>query len=129
MSGLLVAGGVEYSTEEKVIGTWIDGKPLYQKTVNCGELPNASVKNVDSGLTNVTITNMYGIAINTAASDSDALVSFPLPRPVMVASADPNRLYGVDITYRKNNKIRFTTGNNWSGYNAYVTLQYTKTTD
>jgi len=27
-----------YSTDEKIIGTWIDGKPLYQKTVtvNCG---------------------------------------------------------------------------------------------
>ena len=23
-----------YSTEEKVVGTWIDGKPLYQKVVN-----------------------------------------------------------------------------------------------
>ena len=27
-------GGVHYSTTEQVIGTWIDGKPLYQNTVN-----------------------------------------------------------------------------------------------
>ena len=27
-------GGVHYSEEEQVIGTWIDGKPLYQKTVD-----------------------------------------------------------------------------------------------
>lgn len=26
------AGGINYSTSETVIGTWIDGKPLYQKT-------------------------------------------------------------------------------------------------
>ena len=27
------SAGVNYSTEEQVIGTWIDGKPLYQRTV------------------------------------------------------------------------------------------------
>jgi microcystin-dependent protein len=27
--------GIEYSTEEKRVGTWIDGKPLYQKTYIC----------------------------------------------------------------------------------------------
>lgn len=26
------SGGVDYSTDEQVIGTWINGKPLYQKT-------------------------------------------------------------------------------------------------
>lgn len=26
-------GGVNYSTDEQLIGTWIDGKPLYQKTI------------------------------------------------------------------------------------------------
>lgn len=26
-------GGVNYSLEERVIGTWVDGKPLYQQTV------------------------------------------------------------------------------------------------
>ena len=25
--------GDNYSTEERVVGTWIDGKPLYQKTI------------------------------------------------------------------------------------------------
>lgn len=26
-------GGVDYSTDEQVIGTWIDGKPLYRKVI------------------------------------------------------------------------------------------------
>ena len=26
------AGGTIYSTDEKVIGTWVDGKPIYEKT-------------------------------------------------------------------------------------------------
>jgi small ligand-binding sensory domain FIST len=31
---MLFGGGAsnEYSTEEKVVGTWLDGKPIYQKT-------------------------------------------------------------------------------------------------
>lgn len=27
---------INYSTDEKVVGTWVDGKPLYQKTVELG---------------------------------------------------------------------------------------------
>ncbi len=29
----LSGAGVSYSTDEQVVGTWIDGKPIYQKTV------------------------------------------------------------------------------------------------
>ena len=35
-----------YSTDEKVIGRWTDGKPLYQKTISCGTLPNNTTKTV-----------------------------------------------------------------------------------
>lgn len=27
------AGANDYSTEEKIVGSWIDGKPVYQKTI------------------------------------------------------------------------------------------------
>lgn len=43
--------GESYSTDEQVIGTWIDGKPLYQKTFT-GTTPSAS------GALNISITNM-----------------------------------------------------------------------
>jgi len=33
------AGGNDYSTDEKVIGSWIDGKPLYQKTFTGLNIP------------------------------------------------------------------------------------------
>ena len=33
---------LDYSTEEKVIGSWIDGKPLYQKTIYIETLPTPS---------------------------------------------------------------------------------------
>lgn len=40
------AGGMhEYSTAEKVVGTWIDGKPVYEKTINIGTLSSSSTEN------------------------------------------------------------------------------------
>ena len=39
----------EYSTEEKVVGTWIDGKPLYEVTVKNVNLSHNSWTTVFSG--------------------------------------------------------------------------------
>ena len=30
----------EYSTKEKIVSKWIDGKPLYRKTIFVSSLPN-----------------------------------------------------------------------------------------
>ena len=46
-------GQVEYSTTEKVIGTWIDGKPVYRKVVEIGALGNNGTKTVPHGISNL----------------------------------------------------------------------------
>ena len=38
-----------YSTEEQVVGTWIDGKPIYQKTLT-GIWPVAASSNIEVGV-------------------------------------------------------------------------------
>ena len=44
---------IKYSTDEQIVGEWIDGKPLYQKVVNCGN------KNLSSSWTTLcTISNV-----------------------------------------------------------------------
>ena len=104
---------ISYSTEEQVIGTWIDGKPLYQKTV------------------------IYDI---TTTSD---FVSIPLnityPNFIMIYDftlVDGNTFYGLAQPYsyyRIIDKSSFylkLTMNNWAGgTTAYITVRYTKTTD
>lgn len=35
-SSISIGSDTDYSTTEKIVGTWIDGKPLYQKTVSTG---------------------------------------------------------------------------------------------
>lgn len=43
----------DYSEDEHVVGTWIDGKALYEKTIDFGVLPNNSTKEVAHGITNL----------------------------------------------------------------------------
>ena len=50
----------DYSTEEKVVGRWIDGKPLYQKTITELVTPNASYGKI-YGMDNIEVINYSGI--------------------------------------------------------------------
>ena len=59
----IYAPTAHYSTNEKVIGTWIDGKPLYEKTVEwSGTSYNNSVK-INSGIdsSNVKLREFVGV--------------------------------------------------------------------
>ena len=44
-----IDGGDVYSDTEQCIGLWRNNKPLYQKTLSIGALPNATTKYVSTG--------------------------------------------------------------------------------
>ncbi len=106
-----------YSTDEvKTGGKWIDGKPIYRKTIDCGALPNNTYKNVNHNITNLDIIiKCYGEARGSTAR-------IVLPN----ASAIPAN--AIEI-YLDGEYVVIQTGNDRSGYNGYVTVEYTKTTD
>lgn len=108
---------INYSTKEQKIGTWVDGKTLYRKVVNFGSLPNSASKTVSTGLTNVNYISFSGLANN-------GTTYFPLnlARPI----SGNNLGLGCWIT---NNEITIESANDRSSYNAYVIIEYTKTTD
>jgi hypothetical protein len=108
-----------YSTEEQKIGTWIDGKPLYRKVIDCGALPDTNTKNVSTNLPNTRIRKIEGTAIN--ASNNYVL---PLPYHDVINAND-----SVTILCDNNSNIMLITGKSRVDFNAYVTLEYTKTTD
>jgi len=114
-------GKITYSLNEQVVGIWIDGKPLYEKTVSFGALPNSTTKYVDPGIENVDqMVYIYGYAY--APSQGNLYV--PLPQ------SSPNNLGHNYICDYHNYKIRIVTGNDASIFTkSYVTLRYTKTTD
>lgn len=114
---------IHYSTNEQVIGTWIDGKPLYQKTVI---------------MTMPTLSTKYAI---TPISDCDMLFvvwafeySSNSTMNVYTAYGNDTKLHGSVWTTNSHHAdggriILQADDNAWAGVTVYVTVQYTKTTD
>lgn len=103
-----------YSTEEQVVGTWIDGKPLYRKVINCGTLTNGGTKEVPTGLSNVTYIDWEGIATGSGGVS-------PWPYKMAVTGND----YGVKAEI-SDNIVRVRINIDLSNYTGYVTILYTK---
>ena len=52
-----------FDTTEKVVGKWIDGRPIYQKTISVVTLPNNTEKSVSHGISNLNrILHIHGCA-------------------------------------------------------------------
>ena len=115
---------VHYSTSEQVIGTWVDGKPLYEKTI---------VKNnVDMGNNGGNLTSIpHGV------SDLKECVKLEMACPKLnyITTSDITSSGGsVIATFRVDTANVFCSGgNNYFGGTAdrywYITIRYTKTTD
>ena len=109
-----------YSTDEvKTNKIWINGKPIYRKVINCGALPNNSDKVINVNVSNINnVINIYGIGISSSGT------CFPLPYVYNNFNAQ------IELVYlASSQQIRITTGQDRSGINGYVTIEYTKTTD
>lgn len=110
------ARAVHYSTNEQVVGTWIDGKPLYQRTINYISSISAGVHNIET-LTDVdNIVSMQGIGIYQTQK---------IPIPYYGGNNDFYLLWtdGANLQEYRGS------ANGFSGTQMYVTIQYTKTTD
>jgi len=104
-----------YSTDEKMIGQWTDGKPLYAKTFDVGALPNNSYKSVSTGLTNENVKIIKGVA-----TASWGAINLP--------HIAKETAYIVELSY-ENHSIKVGTGTDRSSMDGSVTIYYTKTTD
>ena len=117
VQGIKFGGGggsseVNYSTEEQRIGTWIDGKPLYQKTVE--------------------VTSITRSAWNSYLVDADAVI-----KNIEGWYADANNR--LPLNYFTGSVMLNRTSDHADGYfslygsgtisTATVTVKYTKTTD
>lgn len=109
---------VKYSYEERRIGTWVDGKPLYEKTVYFGNLPNTATKYVVHGIDNADVVWIHdGFVYNTSNHSAVTLSYFN-------SNGDKSWYFTSD---RSN--ILCGTSENRTNLLATVTLRYTKTTD
>lgn len=100
-----------YSTKEQAIGTWIDGKPLYRKTIETTvnnqqqtislDFSIDKLKNVEGGLDN--------------------------GNQVIPIGYNDNTNYCCVFMQKSNKSLYYMSS--WSSGTLYITLEYTKTTD
>lgn len=103
-----------YSTEEIVIGTWIDGKPLYRKVIDTGAFRDGDTS-IRHNIANLKRGIIYGYAhrdvyddeINIPFSNADNAISVKLGKE----NLEINSTWNPMIT------------------ESYITIEYTKTTD
>lgn len=114
----------EFSTDEKIIGAWIDGKPLYSKTYSFNNTMSASYPiEKEHGISNVStifIDTAHSFIVDTANNNS-----IPLPTPCSDGNFDDDVGVQVDATY-----IHIYPRTTWNTtWKKVVTVNYTKTTD
>lgn len=115
--------GEKYSYEERQVGTWVDGKPLYERTVDFGILPNKNTKSVPHGAGSVADIWLHG----GYAFDNNG--SYPLNAPSKFQNLPgENSSYDWRTTVTKQD-IFIETSEDKSTVSAVVIIRYTKTTD
>ena len=104
---------VHYSTSEQVIGTSLDGKPLYEKTLTFSGI------NVDNNNINIgTVSNLKELYSATGTA-KEGSYTYAIPEMGMRIRADGSG----NITLRAMNNAT------WSNISGNVKIRYTKTTD
>lgn len=104
-----------YSTTEQVIGTWINGKPLYRKvyTITIG---NSGTKTIQADNSNIYYVRMESLVTNG--------------RDLYHTNRDKVGNYSIVCTFDDSCKIKFITYvNNYNGYIGIAIMYYYKTTD
>lgn len=122
-AGVSVADKIDdmttYSTNEKAVGTWINGKTIYQKTVSIGALPN-----------NTTIGyEVVGEAIETLVDISVIATDTTGNYFIVLPNLSSNQAFQISFDVEIDNgktKVFIVTARDVTGYSGVVTIRYTK---
>ena len=118
----------DYSTTEKIVGTWIDGKLLYQKTIE-STLPNCTTdgtevsKLVSIGVTAKLITGLNLITVRSTGTEIATGSYYVLDSNggyIRVSANNSSASSNPNIVGLTLNKA------SWANSPCYITVQYTK---
>ena len=118
-----------YSTNETVIGKWIDGKPIYRKVIDLGVLPNEGTFRIPHNIDNLDrIISMRGMA---KSPNQNLLLPFSYGTGKDGVNSDGTvKVNTVPINiYEEQGNIVVYTLSDRSNMTGYVILEYIKTTD
>ena len=110
----------QLTTTEKAIGTYIDGKILYGKVVDMGELPNNTTKSVSAGVSNVDTVSLCYLAITYQGSGTNL---------TFMTVGMPDNINPHETVEYRNGNINYNTTLDRRGCYGKCTIFYTKTTD
>ena len=106
-----------YSTNEKVVGTWIDGKPIYRKVIDFGNLPNTGFKTIEHNINDIdTVINIQ--TIGKTQTDN----FYPIP-----FVGNGSMFNNATATIRINlTELTIATTTDVSNHTATIIIEYTK---
>lgn len=107
-----------FEVSETFTGQYLNSKPIYQKMISVGVLPNNTTKSISTGITGADY--IWVDMENSFAFNSGASYPIPYVDPKTVANS-----IGVRIT-NNGATVIVSTGTNWSTYSGGITLRYTK---
>ena len=103
----------DYSIQEKIIGTWIDGTTLYRKVVTSNQNIGNNIS-ISHGITNFKMaTNFYAVAKGKGSE----------------TYKDNNKSFTLEIVKVNDNAIVANIANAFSDWDIYFILEYIKTTN
>lgn len=112
-----------YSDEEREVGVWRDGKPLYQKTFNINPTAVDTIIDITSLNLETLVTRVGGFTRSTDGTVQQKPIEYRTE-----SNTYPN--YGISCAVVDNNLTISLQGYTYSEIiNIRVTIQYTKTTD
>ena len=107
-----------FEVSETFTGQYLNSKPIYQKMISVGVLPNNTMKSISTGITDADY--IWVDMENSFAFNHGASYPIPYVDPKTVANS-----IGVRIT-NNGATVIVSTGTNWSTYSGGITLRYTK---
>ena len=107
-----------FEISETFTGQYLNSKPIYQKMISVGVLPNNTTKSISTGITGADY--IWVDMENSFAFNHGASYPIPYVDPKTVANS-----IGVRIT-NNGATVIVSTGTNWSTYSGGITLRYTK---
>ena len=107
-----------FEISEIFTGQYLNSKPIYQKMISVGVLPNNTTKSISTGITGADY--IWVDMENSFAFNHGASYPIPYVDPKTVANS-----IGVRIT-NNGATVIVSTGTNWSTYSGCITLRYTK---
>lgn len=105
-SPISIGNDTDYSTDEKIIGTWIDGRPIWQKTLN----ENITVQTDDWVNTSMSSTNVDRVINCSVVAESGSWIPC---------------LCSIGTTYLR---LRWAGGVSGGAVASQITIQYVKAT-